>query len=198
METIIGFLLIPWVFISILTVVFLVQLALVENEYFGWTTTSFLIVITLLHLKYDLWGTIVDNPLYFFLYLAGYLAAGVGWSILKWYNQVKKTTRKLNKIKNKYIEDTRSDENLWEHLKRELSLYHVTNKETTNIAVKKWVKEQNDTRIIIAWISYWPISLVSTLINDPIRRLVIEIYHRINKIYDKILDHIIKTDVKDI
>lgn len=196
MEMITGFLLIPWVFISILAVIFLIQLILVENEYFGWTITSFLIVTLMMQLKYDIWSYFIENPLYVFLYIAGYLIMGVGWSILKWYNQVKKITRALNELKSRFSPSVEYP-SMWEYLKSELKLYNTT-EENINQKVKEWIKRETDTDYIIPWISYWPISLVSTLLNDPLRRLIIEIYTRLKGLYDKILNTVINSDIKDI
>lgn len=45
---------------------------------------------------------------------------------------------------------------------------------------------------IIAWMTYWPMSGVWTIINDPIRRIYDRIYKRIGRVYDKISDRIFK------
>jgi hypothetical protein len=39
---------------------------------------------------------------------------------------------------------------------------------------------------IIAWISYWPLSLLATLLNNPFRRLFEYVYSLVANAYDKI------------
>jgi len=41
---------------------------------------------------------------------------------------------------------------------------------------------------------FWPFSLVGTLLNDPVRKLFKFIYNRINGLYQKIADEILKDE----
>lgn len=45
---------------------------------------------------------------------------------------------------------------------------------------------------IILWMSYWPISLIATLLNDPLRKLITEIFDYFSGTYQKILDSVFK------
>jgi hypothetical protein len=43
---------------------------------------------------------------------------------------------------------------------------------------------------IISWMSYWPLSLAWTFLDQPVKRLFTWIYNRTSKVYDRIHDHV--------
>jgi len=43
---------------------------------------------------------------------------------------------------------------------------------------------------VLVWIGYWPFSLVWTLLNDPLKRLVHWIYDELLRVYQRITDHV--------
>lgn len=45
---------------------------------------------------------------------------------------------------------------------------------------------------IIAWMTYWPMSALWTIINDPVRRMYDKIYRKLGKVYQKISDNVFK------
>ena len=49
---------------------------------------------------------------------------------------------------------------------------------------------------IISWMSYWPLSLVWTFIDQPVKRLFTYIYNRTGKIYQQIYLSVYKEDPK--
>jgi hypothetical protein len=44
----------------------------------------------------------------------------------------------------------------------------------------------------LSWIGYWPWSLVWTLINDPLKRIVRRIYYELQGVYQRITDRVWK------
>ncbi len=47
-------------------------------------------------------------------------------------------------------------------------------------------KLSNHKGRIMAWIAYWPFSMAYTLLNDPVRKIVRLIYHRMQGVYESI------------
>lgn len=43
---------------------------------------------------------------------------------------------------------------------------------------------------LLVWITYWPLSAVWTVLNDPLRRLVTSIYDELQKVYARIADSV--------
>ena len=55
-----------------------------------------------------------------------------------------------------------------------------------DLVVKIMPNGADNKASIIAWISYWPLSLTATLLNNPFRRLWLYIYSLCSGVYDKI------------
>lgn len=51
----------------------------------------------------------------------------------------------------------------------------------------------NKTRIV-AWMSFWPFSLVGTVVNDPVRRLLNWLYNLLSGTYQRMSDHIFRNE----
>lgn len=49
-----------------------------------------------------------------------------------------------------------------------------------------------DKTRIIMWMSYWPVSALWTLINDPLHRLYNFIYNRLESVYTAIAAHVMR------
>jgi len=52
------------------------------------------------------------------------------------------------------------------------------------------VKASENKGRIVSWMSYWPLSLVWTFLDQPVKRLFTWIYNRTSKVYDRIHDHV--------
>lgn len=103
---------------------------------------------------------ILANPfksLYVFL---GYFALGTGYVVLKWYSFVHYAVRKYNEWQSVSNDRTMAD----------YSRIH---------GIRLPLQVSDYKMMIVSWLVYWPLSAVWTLLNDPIRRLVNEIYNKI-------------------
>ena len=150
-----GFFLLPWYWMSMLTLLFIVDIVLVENDCFGWTTTSLLAGLGLAaYFGADVnpfvwaWAN-VGSILEFFLL---FWAAGALWSVLKWYLYLLKVR---------------------EHA-REMG---IKSRPTDSYA------SYNKYRIM-GWIAYWPFSMVGSIFGDFLSRIVKSIYRVLSGLYE--------------
>jgi hypothetical protein len=143
------------------------------------------------------------------LVIMGYFALGVIWSLIKWKFYVMAQRRKLNEFQilhNKLIERRREKKEdvspavqaeLWENLLRQNdnSLWRVLtggslSSQTVTVAPQASAHKSQ----IVGWMAYWPVSLVWTMIDDPVRRAFLALYDVAGKTYQKIANN----DFRDI
>lgn len=168
-----------------------------ENEEEGWASGMLSFVLALLLWNYgkDLWSfvsTNISTTIYFSL---GYVILGMGWSILKWNEFVKKKVEKFKKIRSEYLERnenfTDTDrihlKSLCDYLRNfDFKVWGSDVESMKDIIVKIMPNGTDNKASIIAWISYWPLSLTATLLNNPFRRLWLYVYSLCSGVYDKI------------
>ena len=187
-----AFLLIPWVWIAVLSVLFIIELFTIETENFGWTTFLFICQMALLHFVFDIFNVIALNPTSALLYFGIYVLVGIAWSFGKWWNKLAKYTRKVKEAKKKYGNNIKD-------IGDEFGWYSVDSKKELQDRIKsnmpKAIKQKDK---IVAWIAFWPISLTATLLNDPIRRFFNWIYDALSTIYGKIQKRFEKILMKQI
>ena len=168
-----------------------------ENEEEGWASgiVSFVLALLLWNYGKDVWvfvSTNIATTIYFSL---GYIILGMGWSMLKWNEFVKKKVDKFKKVRGEYLErNEKFTETDKIHMKGICDYlrgfgFKVWSQDVNNmkdIVVKIMPNGTDNKSSIIAWISYWPLSLTATLLNNPFRRLWIYIYSLCSGVYDKI------------
>lgn len=157
----------------------------------GTATTAFSLAIALLIWNYGgiAWAFMTANILVTVLFIVGYLVCGVIWSFLKWNEFVKSVYRKFKIVANKYGELKGPNDilNLCQRLRLVgISVYSSDVKNTLDIVNKIMPKGLDNKASIVAWISYWPLSLLGTLLNNPFRRLFEYTYSLVSGLYDKI------------
>lgn len=91
-----------------------------------------------------------------------YIVLGVVWSFFKWYFY-------LSAIREEYKN----------------SSYEV---EKSLISINS---SSNKTRVLV-WMSYWPLSTIWTIINDPIRKMYKHILYKLSGFYQNISDRMFK------
>lgn len=175
-------------FSIIAAVVIMVSLEL-ESE--GTATTAFSLAVALVLWNYHtvIWEFISNDILTTSLFLLGYLVCGVVWSFLKWNEFVKAVYRKFNEVKAtfKSLETSQELKNFCDKLReRGISVYSSDVKDVEGIVEYIMPKGINNKASITAWISYWPLSLIATLLNNPFRRLFEYTYNLVSGLYDKI------------
>lgn len=202
------FLLIDWVFFTLLAVSIIGITALLENEYIGWSHTLFVGVVVLVAYKMDYsFQELMNNPLIILKYLGIYLGLGIIWSFCKWYFFLKNVSADYQELKeitiNQHgnLEPNMLQAKIYETYR---SIYSYSDK--TKLKIESGVNHTYNLIIpqakeykalITSWITHWPISLVWTLINDPIKKLINHIFSYIQGIFQQMSNAIFKSAMKD-
>jgi hypothetical protein len=175
----------------------IVTMISLEVEEEGWATTAVSIALALLLWNYghDLWSFVKQDYGTTLLFVLGYLVAGVVWSFLKWNEFVKRKVSIYKKVRAELIVkrpdfDENSDksvEMLCQKLRENrISVWGYDVKTMAELKLKIMPIGSENKASIIAWISYWPLSLLATLLNNPFRRLFEYVYSLVANAYDKI------------
>jgi hypothetical protein len=175
----------------------IVTMISLEVEEEGWATTAVSIALALLLWNYghDLWSFVKEDYGTTLLFVLGYLVAGVVWSFLKWNEFVKRKVSIYKKVRAELIVkrpdfDENSDksvEMLCQKLRENrISVWGYDVKTMAELKLKIMPIGSENKASIIAWISYWPLSLLATLLNNPFRRLFEYVYSLVANAYDKI------------
>ena len=183
-----------WITIAVLVAI------LLEFELEGWATTFVSLGIALLMWNYrdDIWELISQNPWPTLGFIGGYILIGVVWSFIKWTIYVRRTLGLIKKTKDAFIAEHKeiNDDNL-KLFNNELDNLRLKDNDgdTISISSKSTLEETvrkvtpvaaKKKTIITAWISYWPMSLVGTLLNNPFRHFFEWLYENLSGYYDKI------------
>lgn len=179
---------------AIAAIVMMISLE-VEREGIATTAVSIALALLLWNYGHNIWEFVKSDYLTTTLFVLGYLIAGVVWSFLKWNEKVKKVFGEFKAVKDKYIakkgkietqEEVKDfssylvDKTTW----RSGSFYgRKTMAEIVEVITPKGIDNKST---IVAWISYWPLSLLATLLNNPFRRLFEYVYTLVSGLYDRI------------
>jgi len=150
----------------------------------GWATVTF--VLTLAFLKYtnafDIVAYAPNHKADLFWFSIGYVIAGAIWSLIKWQFF-------LLENRNKYE-------------KRRLDFFATNNIKGTEIVDElkdKWATVVRSEKIgkpdaarykdtLILWMTYWPWSVLWTLVHDFVKRAFDWVYDNLGKAYDNMAD----------
>lgn len=109
---------------------------------------------------------------------------GVGWSFIRWASELRMHGDRIEDDKDNWIRDYRSRK--WDPVTGDPKT--VSDAEADE-AWRTWARCQrplakDNKSLIITWMSYWPVSLVWTLGNDPIRRGFDYAYREVAHIFE--------------
>lgn len=133
----------------------------VEEDWPAPSIASLIIFILCLWWLADIpiWSWIHDNPFSLFKYFVYYLVIGIVWSICKYYFALKKV-REIVKEKRIYYDKMEDKPKTFKE--------HLHQQRTYDDNSHKF--EDTATNLIF-WASFWPPSMVWTILNDPIKKL---------------------------
>ena len=176
-------------------VAFIVLIFLVELEHFGFTTMAILGTLAALHFLgwFSIIAFVQANLGWGLLkYVGAYLLAGVAWSGIKWVSFSFAFRDYFRKIKSEYFaRPLVTEDGFKEHLAN-MTHYLPTRFKGNKLGKVPQFKE-NKARAF-AWTAYWPASVVGTLLNDPVRRIINFVLARLEGTYQKITDYIWKEE----
>jgi len=169
---------------------------LLEFEKEGWATTLFSVgaALTLWSYKGVIWDVVSTNPLPIVYFVLSYVVLGTGWSIFKWKFYINVKVDKFNSIKSEFVEKNGEIKDNWKKWISYLQNVKYSTSEGKSFyesdspenIVSKIIPQANTKKaLIVSWISYWPMSLGATLLNNPFRKFFEWIYSLVSGIYDR-------------
>lgn len=200
-------------FLVVLVLFAIVECFLTEVEKFGWATTLFIVSIVgavvgahFMDLHPFQW--LVSHGVEAVLYVVAYVGAGLVWSFGKWFFFLWRFRDKYREYKLKFLHGlnpaftadmpvpTDQLPHFYDFLDRQerySSAYYRVFKDNP---LSKKPRAVNNKARITAWMSFWPYSLVGTLLNDPVRRLFNAIFSWVKGLYQKMADAMFSKDVE--
>lgn len=163
----------------------------VEEEWGLASVLSLLIFVVLLWWLADVpvWAWLKENPLTLLKYAGYYIAIGVLWTFCKYYFALKKLRGKVKKAKEAW-QQMQLDKESRQHPAFEDVLRN-------HLGYNDKSKFENTIEKLVIWASFWPTSMIWTILNDPVRRLFKYIIHDIfigfyRKMYDQMVGNMLK------
>jgi len=190
-----------WILVAATCIFTLVAVA---NEWPGRATLSLLVFALCLHFFGDIsvisW--VIANPVSVLALVAGYLAVGAGWSLVKWYFFMRRVGRayieaKLDFLREGAHEYRNGYNNLFEAIdnpnastpipeavrERWLGSHFYVNEKSWRVRDLIEVDMADHRHRIMIWIGYWPFSAAWTLVDDPLRAAVRALYDHLADVF---------------
>lgn len=155
--------------------------------------------------KADFFSYIAHHPINTLLYIVGYLALGLIWSFIKWWMFTEKQAIIYKEKRCKWLCEMRKDlesrkgrTSQDEKLTAQLAYLENIELETQvpDFLMEEWKRRlsysfevpqvHNNKEKIAIWITYWPISLIWSLINDFIKKFVRTLVMKFKDVYQGI------------
>ncbi len=143
----------------------------------------------------DIIGFVVQNPLSLLAVLAAYFLIGGWWGVVKWWVFLRDQLEEYQEAKEKFLRNHGIDPSI-----KELP-------QETKVRWKKWLSEntkwdgENHRRLdeaprarsnkarIMRWMSFWPISMIWSFLDDFVKRVFKTIYQRIAGFLQRMADN---------
>jgi hypothetical protein len=148
-----------------------------------------------------------DVPVFVYMYhnpwsilpgLVGYFVLGTVWSVIKWIFYVKDQREKYDDLKQGFIDSFKLEISVKDPIpdaQKQDWLNCIRANTYEGLDVHPKIK-QHKIRVYI-WIAYWPWSLIWTVINDPVRKILNRIYRNIAEWMQSISDRYFKDTKQD-
>ena len=191
-----AFLLSLPILFAIIVIALIIAIAiLVELENATWASiivTASLVFVGVTNFDMS-WAFVKLNAVDILIYSGYFVLAGIVWSLIKWKLYISSSSRKFKKVKEDFLKDHKTFGDNWDewidYLNSNFKLTNFRsfkNKDEPEDILKKITVNAGDKKgVIISWISYWPMSLAATFLNDPFRRFFSWLFDILSGIYDR-------------
>lgn len=139
-------------------------------------------------------GFVIAHPDWTILGLIGYFVIGTFWSIAKWAFWVQGLMDQSKKVIAEFKRTTPFEPGSQEYrdkLSYRLGQYLAYDAKLIDSMSDFPPNVGNNKSRIIFWIGFWPFSSLWTLIDEPVKRLTLFVYHRISGLLQTISDRIV-------
>jgi len=171
-------------------------IVIVEKEYIIWSGINIILFLLFFHyiIKINIFGNFIQDPGRSLLYVFGYLLLGFIWSFIKWWQYVNKEAFTYKEKRYKWLSNQRE-----KRKEAKLDLYGLGSITLDTKVPKEMIKDWfsyawylsnnkpsavNHKRSISHWIIYWPISLLGSLLNDFIGKVIRIIVVKFRSFYE--------------
>lgn len=191
----------PW-FFGIELVLFIAITTLIEFERYGWSTTLIVLGLLICHLLHVF--SITDIIRYHFgtvmLYFLYYIAAGTVWAIIKWWLFLLKFKEERASRLEDFHEGQREAKERFSHGESYHSDCELITKTDYQFLSKEYYKNTQLSRApkirayknkFVSWLTFWPFSVVGTILHDLIKRISTWIYERFTKMMQWMSDRMV-------
>jgi hypothetical protein len=192
----------PWFWIAAIPcAVVLLVAAMAERT--GWSTFAILCVVLSVHFLagVNVWHAIATHPLYIVGGFIGWFVMGILWSWLKWFALVKREASRIREIRDKFLESYGTEMGsaqpdimvkCWNHIADKVGYWGGDHADPAKVIELAKPKPSDNKERIIFWIGYWPLSMILTLIDDPLRRLADALYRWVSGMFSRMSDQAFK------
>jgi len=179
---------------------------LVETEKFGWATIVLLVSVGItqgLHVL-PIFSWIETHAITTVLYALAYITIGITWSFIKWFSFLMMARDKYRQWKHEFFTFggldpclTVGPENL-DDFKKFISgkRDYKYQDPIADLYEGKRPRAANNKARIVSWMSFWPCSVIGTVLNDPVRRLFNFLFTSFKALYQKISDAVFAKDLE--
>ena len=198
-----------WILMGVLTVSMFIWIEWEKGFFASFTVIGTILVMQFL-MEINILRYVWENLGTMLMYGGLYFVAGTVWSVIKWWFFVHRHLDRYENAKLVFLREKNVDAIRGEEIPDALKAEWTAN-------VGKYYRPMSDEYIrpddvrpknirpkayshksrVLMWMTYWPWSLVWTVINDPIKRLFREIYYRIANLLDNISKHVFRNVEKD-
>lgn len=143
-----------------------------------------------------------DRPLSLAAILASYFVIGSVWGVAKWWIYCLGRLEQYNELKAEFLEENGFDSSVKTVPKELRSRWNdvVTNENSYIGGRKRNLKHtplaRENKAAILRWMSFWPISMIWSLINDFVKNIFKVIYRKISGFLQRIADNMFES-IKD-
>lgn len=181
-----------WVLVALVVVI---EFFMVEYENPTAATFTLIGAFVLLAIfgDFNLWHAVRSNPVEAGIAGASYFLLGAVWSVGKWWFYVKDLYSQYQEARAKFMQDHGKNANelmgdtLKDMWKKSYSSMHLS---------KPKIREHKGR--IMVWMTYWPWSMVWTVVNDPVKKIFAAIFKELQGLYQKIADSVYKDAERDV
>jgi hypothetical protein len=172
-----------------------------KDSWSGSLTCAILYILFLQFLgRLDLFGGVIGHPIDSVLDVLAYFVIGFWWSFVKWWLYVNKIAIKRSDARKEFLANYKEPKSAVPSETRDK--YHVAPIASTkrdddwgfivrNYSLEKPTVSKNKNKISI-WIIYWPVSLLWSLLDDLVKKIIKHLVIYFRKVYDGITNSAFK------
>jgi hypothetical protein len=170
---------------------------LVETENGGWATFTMVATIAIFNwaFKLHIFSAIAAHPWKTLEWVLVYFLTGTVWGLIKWFVFLHKQLAKYQEARDKFLKENNATD-LTPALAAKFLDY--LDRYLTRALIPIPPKASEHKGAIIRWMSYWPFSVVGSILNDVVRKAWNHVYNILVSTYDRVAAYVFRNYAGDI